>query len=288
MSRFSDHEVCKEAKMWYLFAKTSAGEAAWKHAKERGGSSCHEEVVASIALGIAPSTPEVFPKKEQFGLPVPTLLTRLDPSNQDVTSDHHDGDPSSCPSLGKLKCNLEVLRKRFDVSSARAIEDSSNPSLPITCLRTSLMRGAEDFEHVLSMVNAVDMFGCMCDFRLICLGLASRPCTASTVDTRHSKPAREDGDSAIGHSQDQSARQQHGENERIAGHQIATNKPAALLLQIQHHAQQHHSGAVSRYPIHQQQQWRITSPRFIRPGPAANPTANVLTAAEDQHQQNGQ
>ncbi|GMH29526.1 hypothetical protein Nepgr_031369 [Nepenthes gracilis] len=117
---------------------------------------------------------------------------------------------------------------------------------------------------------------------------ASRPCTASTVDTRHSKPAREDGDSAIGHSQDQSARQQHGENERITGHQIATNKLAALLLQIQHHAQQHHTGAISRYPIHQQQQWRITSPRFIRPGPAANPTANVLTAAEDQHQQNGQ
>ncbi|KAL4610299.1 hypothetical protein ACB092_08G041300 [Castanea dentata] len=33
---FSDPDVCKEAKQWYMLSKTLADENAWKFAKEKG------------------------------------------------------------------------------------------------------------------------------------------------------------------------------------------------------------------------------------------------------------
>ncbi|GMH30457.1 hypothetical protein Nepgr_032300 [Nepenthes gracilis] len=59
-SWFSDPEVCKEAKMWYLLAKTLAEEAAWKLAKERG----IDMVTINPAVVIGP-------------LPQPTLNTSV-------------------------------------------------------------------------------------------------------------------------------------------------------------------------------------------------------------------
>ncbi|GMH31468.1 hypothetical protein Nepgr_033311 [Nepenthes gracilis] len=54
------------------------------------------------------------------------IIRRSGPSCHGVLDDLHGGDQCSCTSLGKLRQSLAELRKQFDVSRTRAIEDSSN------------------------------------------------------------------------------------------------------------------------------------------------------------------
>ncbi|GMH17797.1 hypothetical protein Nepgr_019638 [Nepenthes gracilis] len=76
-----------------------------------GGFSCYAKAVGPIAMGTAPNSPRGLSELAHLG--PPALI-------------HQSGEPSSCPGLGKLRHNLEVIRRKLDGSYASAIEDYSN------------------------------------------------------------------------------------------------------------------------------------------------------------------
>ncbi|GMH22189.1 hypothetical protein Nepgr_024032 [Nepenthes gracilis] len=95
-----------------------------------GGSSCYGRNVGSLASGFVVST--LLQRRtvtEHLNLPVMNCQPMLINPYQAVTDDHQDGDPSSCCSLGRLKRNLEEIRKRFNAYRACPNGDFAIPSL---------------------------------------------------------------------------------------------------------------------------------------------------------------
>ncbi|GMH28334.1 hypothetical protein Nepgr_030177 [Nepenthes gracilis] len=115
-----------------------------------GGSSSHKEAVGSIALGTTPNTPEIFSETEQLGPLVLLHQSWLGPSNQDGKGDHHDGDPCLCPNLGKLKHDLEMIRKQLDASSLYSVgsgPEQNHPDLPMAPSIGERITQADDSER---------------------------------------------------------------------------------------------------------------------------------------------
>ncbi|GMH19234.1 hypothetical protein Nepgr_021075 [Nepenthes gracilis] len=99
------------------------------------GSPCYGRNVGSLVSGFAVSTLEVCSETEHPNLPVMNCQPGLDNPYQAVTDDLQDGDPSACRSLGRLKRNLEEIRKWFNAYRARPKGDFAFPeSRPISVL----------------------------------------------------------------------------------------------------------------------------------------------------------
>ncbi|GMH27045.1 hypothetical protein Nepgr_028888 [Nepenthes gracilis] len=61
---------------------------------------------------------------KHLGMPVLTHQVQIGSFCQSVAGHHHGEDQGSCSSLGKLKRNIDVLRKQIDASRARALVGS--------------------------------------------------------------------------------------------------------------------------------------------------------------------
>ncbi|GMH24443.1 hypothetical protein Nepgr_026286 [Nepenthes gracilis] len=83
-----------------------------------GCSSCYGRNVGSPSSGFAGSTLEGVPEMEQLDSPILNRQPRLGDPYQVVTDDYEDEDPSFCPSLRRLKRNLEEIRKQFNAYRA--------------------------------------------------------------------------------------------------------------------------------------------------------------------------